>query len=155
MDDAQAPASAFGRLILKGMAGSDRLCGWAVRTPALERTTERLHLDITTGSRQRGDGSMVRWRTAGIDHAATDSELPFFIEWDTPLDQPSRVSVAHRAGEVRLKDVALSADVDRIYNWLGTYDLPISLVPGRPGVVSATLASDQGEIVISSALLAK
>ena len=153
MDDAQASASAFGRLILKGMAASDRLCGWAVRTTALERTAQRLRLEIATGSRQRGDGSILQWRTAGIDQVATEPRLPFFIEWGTALDQPSRVPVAHRAGEVRLKEVAVSGDADRIYKWLGTDDLPISLVPGRPGVVSATLASDQGDIVVSPALL--
>ncbi|HVF52854.1 MAG TPA: VOC family protein [Actinomycetota bacterium] len=152
-DDAQAAASAFGRLIVKGMAASDRLCGWAVRTSPLERTAQRLHLEIATGSRQRGDGSILRWRTAGIEHVATESELPFFIEWGSALDQPSRVPVAHRAGEVRLKDVALSGDADRIYNWLGNYDLPISLVSGRPGLVSVTLTSEHGDIVISPALL--
>ena len=153
VDGAQAAVSAFGRLILKAMTSSGRLCGWAVRTDGLERIAERLNLEVANGSRLRGDGSELRWRIAGIDRVATDLELPFFIEWASYMDQPSLAPVAHRAGDVRLQEITLSGDADRLHVWLGTRDLPISVVPGHLGVVSITLASDQGGFVLSQARL--
>jgi hypothetical protein len=63
-----------------------RLLGWCVRTDDLDEVAGRLGLTIADGSRARPDGTVLRWRMAGLERSADEPLLPFFIEWgeDTP-----------------------------------------------------------------------
>jgi hypothetical protein len=38
-------------------------------------------LTIADGSRARPDGTVLRWRMAGLERSAEEPSLPFFIEW--------------------------------------------------------------------------
>src|SRR3954453_2260656 len=91
-DEAAAAASPFGRWVARAAAAEPRPLGWAVRTDDLDAVAARLALEVVPGQRLRPDGEPVRWRLAGVEHAAAEhaaaeraaaeAPLPFFIEWE-------------------------------------------------------------------------
>jgi Glyoxalase-like domain len=133
VDDVEAAASGFGSWV--GGGERPRLLGWCLRTDALGAVAERLGLTIADGSRARPDGTVVRWRMAGLERSAEEPSLPFFIEWgaDTPypgeaLTQPATID-----------ELRLEGDPERIEEWLGDADVPISVSAGRPALRSIVL----------------
>jgi Glyoxalase-like domain len=126
-DSAAAAASPFGRWVAAAKAG--RPMGWAVRTGALDVVAARLGLAAQPGSRVAADGTVLTWRTAGIERAAAEPALPFFIEWGAGTPFPGAAGPG--AGIAR---VLLSGDEGRLRDWLGGVALPVEVAPGRPGV---------------------
>ena len=96
VDTAEAAGSPFGRWV--AAAPSGRPLGWAVRTQGLDVIAGRLGLAVTTGSRRREDGQVLRWRLAGMEQAVADAALPFFIEWGDGTPLPGRAEANHRDG---------------------------------------------------------
>ena len=80
-DEAEAACTAFGRWVLAGRASPFAPLGWAVRTANLDGEAARLGLTASDGVRERPDGSVLRWRLAGVDESAAEPFRPFFIEW--------------------------------------------------------------------------
>ena len=133
-----AARRAFGRWVATAAPGEP--LGWAVRTDALDEVAGRLGVSITEGSRATPGGDILRWRSAGLDVAAAEPGLPFFIEWGDGVRLPGRTAVRHPMGDVRLRRLSLSVEPDRLASWLGENDLPVSVKSGRPGVASILLA---------------
>lgn len=140
-----AAASQFGAWVADMAAGR---CGWgwAVRTDDIEVTAARLGLEVVAGSRVTPDGTELRWRLAGVETAASERALPFFIEWDEGTPLPGTTDARHRVGDVRLVGLTVEGDVDRLERWLGPTDLPVDVRPGRQGVVGVEIASSAGPI---------
>jgi hypothetical protein len=126
VDEAQARTDPFGRWVMTASHGD--LLGWAVRGD-IDAISRRLDLPISDGSRQTADGRVLRWRLAGIEQAAAEPCLPFFIEWAPGTRLPGDGGVA------RLTRLRLQGDAARIDGWLGEHDLPLEITPGAPGVV--------------------
>jgi hypothetical protein len=81
VDATVASRSPFGRWVSESQSDHPLcLVGWAVRTQALDDVSSRLGLTIEAGSRTGRDGELVEWRLAGVEEAADDPALPFFIE---------------------------------------------------------------------------
>jgi hypothetical protein len=93
---------------------------------------------------------VVGWRLAGLERAAAEPSLPFFIEWeeDTPL--PGRSSVTHPGGPFQIERLRLEGNPDRLADWLGPHRLPIEVRPGPPAVESVVLTGEAGGIVIAA-----
>jgi hypothetical protein len=145
VDEADAAGSAFGRWVAGGIKSAPgRPLGWVARTDRLDEVAARLGLVVTTGSRPAGDGRLLRWRLAGVDEAAAEPALPFFVEWGEKTPLPGRARIEHPAGTVRLERLELAGDVGRVTEWLGTEGMPISVTPGPPAVTGLVLASEQG-----------
>lgn len=138
-DAAEAAASGFGRWVAAARP-SGSLLGWAVRTDALDDVAERLGLTVRNGSRAAPDGTLLRWRTAGLEQAAAEPCLPFFIEWAEGTPLPGRAAVSHPAASVRITELVLVGDPDRIAAWLNGHALPIVVHPGAPKLASVALA---------------
>jgi Glyoxalase-like domain len=141
VDEAEAAGSAFGRWVAEGLRlAPGRPLGWVARTDRLDDIAGRLGLTVSAGSRPGRDGRLLRWRLAGVEQAAAEPSLPFFVEWgaDTPL--PGRTPAAHPAGAARLAKLELSGDPDRLAAWLGGHALPVEVRPGPPAVTSISLA---------------
>lgn len=138
VDAAEAAGSPFGRWVAAAKTG--RPLGWAVRTQQIGVIATRLGLAVTTGSRRGNDGPVLRWRLAGMGQAIADPALPFFIEWGDGTPLPGRTEADHRDGPLRIDQVQLAGDADRIENWLGAYDLPITVQAGTPAVAGVVLA---------------
>jgi hypothetical protein len=142
----EAAGSHFGRWV--GAAPGGRPLGWAVRTQKLDLIAGRLGLAVTTGSRRRDDGLLLRWRLAGMEQAIADPALPFFIEWGDGTPLPGRAEADHRDGPLRIDHVRLTGDADRLEDWLGAHSLPISVRSGPPAVNGVVLAGASNRIAI-------
>jgi hypothetical protein len=126
VDPVEAAGNPFGRWV----AASRGPFAWAVRTDDLEAAAARLGLEVAAGSRARPDGSVLRWRSAGVERAAAEPLLPFLIQWDEGTVLPGRAAPPQGT----LKELRLRGDAERLDEWLGPHDLPITVSPGEPGV---------------------
>ena len=150
VDEAEAAQSAFGRWVAGAHPGLARPLGWAVRTNRLDELARRLDLPVQAGSRTGRDDRLMRWRLAGIEEAAADSSLPFFIEWAHGTSLPGRAPAPHRAGAVRIKELQLVGDADQLTAWLGGHHLPITVQAGAPGVGAIILTGAGGDIALDA-----
>src|SRR5215217_5027677 len=82
VDESEAAQSPFGRWVAGVHPKVAQPLGWAVRTYQLDDVARRLGLTLEAGSRAGQDGQLVRWRLTGIEQAAAEPSLPFFIEWE-------------------------------------------------------------------------
>jgi Glyoxalase-like domain len=149
VDAAKAGQSAIGRWIASGMSSTLRPLGWAVRTSQLDDVARRLRLSVHAGFRTTPGGDEVRWRSAGIDHAAAEPSLPFFIEWGSETRLPGRAEIHHAAGPAKITRLVLSGDAGRLAGWLGDHELPVVVSTGKPAVTAIYIAVDLGEIILS------
>ena len=76
---------------------------------------------------------------SGIEAAAAEPSLPFFIEWERGARHPGG------GGARRPVELQLEGDGERLAAWLGPHALPVTIRPGRPRV--ANLAVD-GRVVL-------
>lgn len=129
VDTDEANESAFGSWVAghSTRPGADAI---AFRTDDLDVVCERLSLEPLSMSRKNSTGDELRWRIAGMEHLVS-SGLPFFIEWDIEPDlHPGKIEVVHPRGEVRLGEVVLSGDRDRLSRWTaGVRDLVVESGP--------------------------
>ena len=133
VDPAEAAASTLGRWVAAAPSPGGPL-GWAVRTDELDAVAERLGLTVRDGARAAPGGPLLRWRSAGIEQAAAEPCLPFFIEWGEGTPLPGRAAATHRAGDVSIARLELTGDGDRLAAWLDGHVLPIAVHPGSPAV---------------------
>jgi len=150
VDAAVASESTFGRWVASGVSVTEQPLGWAVRTSELDQVARRLDLPVRGGSRATPDGRQLRWRSAGIDQAAAEPSLPFFIEWDARTQLPGREPVHHLVGRARIVELVLDGDPARIAAWLGNHQLPIAVRRGTAAVTGIRISSDAGEIAMGS-----
>ena len=151
VDDAEAAQSDFGRWIAGASPSRARPVGWAVRTQNLDDVAQRLSLMVRSGSRVTGSGQLLQWRLAGVEQAAVEPSLPFFIEWEQGTRLPGEAPVTHRAGRVHIGRLELAADGDRVAHWLGPHRLPITVTPGTPSLSRVVLATTEGDDIILDA----
>lgn len=148
VDPAEAAGSAFGSWVAAAATNEGRPLGWAVRTDDLEDVAGRLGLPIDAKSRKDASGRTLRWRVAGIEAAAAEPSLPFFLEWGDATPFPGRAPVTHPAGEVAIASLELDGDAERVESWLGGESLPISVRAGAPTVARVILSSPDGEFAL-------
>jgi hypothetical protein len=148
VDSTRAAETVFGQWVEAGVSARGRPLGWAVRTPKLDEVARRLNLSVQAGSRTTPGGDELRWRTAGVDQAAAEPSLPFFIEWDAKTPFPGRAAVRHRAGNAQISRLVIDGHSPRLAEWLGGDQLPIVVNEGRPAVTAVHISSDSGDIVL-------
>ncbi len=105
---------------------------------------------VTAGARAGRDGSVLRWRLTGVEQAAAEPALPFFIRWDEGTPLPGHAPASHRAGAPRIERLELNGDPDRLATWLGPHDLPITVRAGTPALTRILLSGAEGEIVLDA-----
>jgi hypothetical protein len=145
VDRGEAASSAFGRWVAASPSGP---MGWAVRADDLEATARRLGLDLVPGSRAAPDGRRLRWRTAGVERAAVEPSLPFFIAWEPGPPFPGEGGTG--AGIARID---LRGDAARLAEWLGGAELPISVRPGPAAVERIVLRGGSGAVTFDASSL--
>jgi hypothetical protein len=139
VDLATASRTAFGRWVVGGASERGRPIGWVVRVDDIEAQAHRLGLTVSPGNRARPDGRIISWRTAGIEAAATEPSLPFFIQWSDETDLPGRLPVTDMVDQARLARLVVDGDADRIGKWLGDHQMPVDVRPGHPAVAQVVL----------------
>jgi hypothetical protein len=150
VDEAEAARSSFGSWVAEASPAFAKPLGWAVRTDQLDEVAQRLGLVVADGSRATRAGRILRWRLAGVEEAAAEPSLSFFIEWEHGTPLPGRTPATHRATGVRIAKLHLEGDADRLAGWLGAHRLPITVNPGRPAIKSIILAHPGAEIVLDA-----
>jgi hypothetical protein len=154
VDKAEAARSSFGSWVVQASPAFAKPLGWVVRTNKLDEVSRRLGLVVVAGSRAARGGQVLRWRLAGIEHAAAEPSLPFFIEWEHETPFPGQIPATHRAGRVQLERLQLDGDADRVAAWLGAaHQHPITVHSGAPMVTSIILTGTAGEIVLDAETL--
>jgi hypothetical protein len=148
VEPVEAAGSAFGSWVAAGATHEGRPVGWAVRTDDLDDVAGRLGLAVDAKSRKDASGRTLRWRVAGIEEAAADPSLPFFLEWGDGTPFPGRAPVTHPAGAVQIASLQLDGDRQRLADWLGSHRLPITVREGGPAVASVILSSADGEFTL-------
>lgn len=143
VDPEAAATSAFGRWVAAAPPGPQ---GWAVRPADLDATARRLGLGVQPGSRAAPDGSTLCWRTAGLEHAATEPCLPFFIAWEPGTPFPG----ADGEG-IDVEHIDLRGDPDRLDARLGGDGLPVSIQPGPAAIERIVLRAAADAITIDAA----
>jgi hypothetical protein len=146
IDRRTASSAGFGRWVAGALGEDGRPFGWAVRTTSIDHVANRLGLIVSDGSRLTPDGHVVEWRSAGIDEAAGEPSLPFFIEWGDPDWMASRRSAGAR--RLRLVKLKLEGHADRLADWLGDHRLPIVVRGGSPRVAGIVLSDSNREVSI-------
>jgi hypothetical protein len=132
VDPDTAATSDFGRLV---MAAGEGLVGWAVATDDLDAIAGRLGLTIERGSRKRPDGVRLSWRLAGVEQAlASGGKLPFFIQWEGPVELHPGGDHSAPAG---IQWVEVAADESELREWLGGAQLPVRFASQGRGLTAA------------------
>jgi hypothetical protein len=149
VDEAKAAESAFGRWVAEVRTTLGRPLGWAVRTHELDALARRLGLTVSAGSRAAPGGELLRWRSAGIEQAAAEPTLPFFLEWEQGTAYPGGADAIHPVGPVEITRLLLDGDAGRLASWLGDHALPITVRAGAPALASIVLSGTAGEIVFA------
>jgi len=150
-DVEQASRSFLGRHVLSAVREGDRLLGWCVSVDDVDQVATRLALEPSEGSRARPDGTILRWRGAGLEEAMGDPSRPFFISWLVPESlHPGRTRVRHRVAPGDLAWVEVAGDGEALRAWLGPQgrSLPVRVGAGPPGLVAVGIASASGELVL-------
>lgn len=149
VDKSEAEGSELGKSLLAAVADGDRLLGWCVSTEDVDTIAARLELPVTAGSRKRPDGTVLRWRSAGLNRALAEPSLPFFITWDIPENlHPGRAESDHVASPRGIAWLEIGWDALRLNEWLDGSQLPIRVVGGPPGVLAVGIAAEPDEIVL-------
>jgi hypothetical protein len=149
-DATAATASTFGRGVLERAALGDGWLTWCAATDELDAVAARLGLAVTDGVRERPDGSVLRWRSAGLEDERREPWMPFFIEWGAPPgSHPGRARAGHGVRPRGIVWVEVGGDAGRLRAWLGGDEIPIRAVDGRPGMHAVGVAIADGELAIS------
>jgi hypothetical protein len=127
--------------------------GWVVAVDDIAFLETRLGREATQGNRHRPDGFELRWRQVGVKGLQADPQLPFFVQWESPVEEhPS----AGASGDLHLDCLEIAGDPVRVREWLGDSDAdPLEDVEvewvaphGTPGVVAAQFKTAKGVVRI-------
>jgi Glyoxalase-like domain len=141
VDERTAAGTDVGRWVANGASTTGAPIGWAVRPDDLDATVERLGITAFEGSRDRPDGTTLRWRMAGIDRAFDEPELPWFIDWEDRGTYPGEANTPVDARVVRIELHGNRAVLDA---WLGPHALPLDVRDGTAGIVAVELDGPRG-----------
>lgn len=149
VDANRAMESAFGRATMERVAAGGGWLAISVATDDLDALAERLALEVVEGQRERPDGELVRWRSAGLEDPRRTPSLPFFIAWDVPVElHPGRARAGHGLRVEGIAGVEVGGDAGLLRDWLGGEELAIRAKPGPAGVRSVALATPDGRLEI-------
>jgi hypothetical protein len=160
VDPEEAARSQTSVRITRALAENRKFATWAARTDNLEALRRQLlaagwQLEAPReGSRVRGDGVVLRWRTQFLAPPGAPSVLPFVIEWSIPrgthpgqmpADHPSR---AQGIRSVRLGDPDPAAADKRLRSALGAgLNASVERAP-TSGVVAVEIETPTGVVVL-------
>ena len=136
-DPAVASHATFGAWVAAASPGQP--LGWAVRTDSIDAIARRLGLSVAPGSRATPNGGLITWRSAGVEVAVREPELPFFIQWGEGVALPGATPLRHPAGPAKLTGLSLTGDPARLEDWLGAHDLRIAVTTGPPRLSAVAL----------------
>lgn len=149
VDDDEASRSVFGRVLAERLVNGEGWFAVAVATDDVDAVARRLGLVVAEGGRERPDGTVLRWRSAGLDDARRAPWLPFFIQWDVPAElHPGRTRAGHGVRAEGIARIEVAGEAAGLRGWLGGAGLPIRVADGAPAIRTVVLRSAGGELPI-------
>jgi hypothetical protein len=145
VDESTAATTDLGRWVAAGAAARGAPIGWVVRPDDLDATTKRLGITALEGSRERPDGTTLRWRMAGIARARGEPALPWFIDWEDRATYPGAAGAPVAARIVRIQ---LEGRQSALEAWLGPHDLPLDVRDGTAGLVAVDIHGPRGALTL-------
>ena len=149
-DERVAARSDFGRWVARADPVILRPIGWSVRAVSLDAVATRLRLTVTAGSRATPSGRLLTWKLAGVEHAAAEPILPFFIEWAENSPHPSQALGQDANDSATIARLHLTGDPVRLRDWLDDGGGPIVVSAGAPNLTKVVLSMGTGEVSIDA-----
>lgn len=152
LDHPAADASPFGQVVSQRAKDGGGWLTWVLSTDDISPLEKRLGREAVEGHRMRPDGTDLRWKQLGVLNTLEDSQLPFFIQWQTE-NHPS----ADGNSAARISKIEISGSKETLKEWIGN-DLEITLNgieiewinpaenEGITGITSITLETTNGTI---------
>jgi len=154
LDHPAAFSAPFGRAVRARAEAGGGWMGWVVSVNNMAAVEARLGRSAVEGHRIRPDGFDLRWHQIGVLDTMADSQLPFFVHWESdPRQHPS--AGGH---DLRIAALEIAGSPERVARWLGgpTHH-PLEEVevlwlreddPAGPGLVAVTLMTPRGAVRI-------
>ena len=115
LDHPAADQAAFGHAVRQRANAGGGWLGWVVAVDDLSPFEARIGRAAIDGHRRRPDGYDLQWRQLGVKDLIDDPQLPFFIQWISPLsERPSRSN-----SDVRISKIEIAGDLAVVSEWLG------------------------------------
>ncbi len=114
LDHPAAEKAPFGRAVHRRAEEGGGWLGWVVGVSDISKTEDRLGRLSVEGHRIRPDGVDLRWRQIGVLDLLDDPQVPFFVQWETHDQHPSRLG-----SEVSLAAMEFCGDPHALAEWLG------------------------------------
>ena len=153
LDHPASDKAPFGQAVRARSENGGGWLGWVVSVDDIRPVEARLGREAAAGNRHRPDGFELKWQQIGVMGLQADPQLPFFVAWDSPVEEhPS----AGATGNVSLHCLEIAGDPGRVSDWLGhTVDEPLEDIKvewvaphGTPGVIAAQFQTRDGIIRI-------
>lgn len=153
LDHPASDKAPFGQAVRARSAAGGGWLGWVVAVDDIGPVEQRLGRAAVDGRRHLPDGLALQWKQIGINGLIADPQLPFFVEWVSPLsDHPS----AGGDDEISLACLEIAGDPLRVSEWLGEpVEAPLSDIKiewaaphGTPGVLAAHFQTPNGLVRI-------
>lgn len=153
LDHPASDKAPFGQAVRARSSLGGGWLGWVVAVDNIQPMEKRLGREAVNGNRHRPDGKELLWKQIGVNGLIADPQLPFFIQWQSPVgDHPS----AGGRLDFSLACLEIAGDPGRVSDWLGeTVDAPLEDVKvewvapnGTPGVVAAQFQTPSGLVRI-------
>lgn len=148
-----AEKAPFGQAVRARTEQGGGWMAWVIETDHIAEVERRLGRSAVPGSRQFPDGRRLDWRQVGVRGLLNDPQLPFFIQWESPMDvRPSALAPA----DVEILEIEIAGSAQRVAEWLGFDPGPVfdgvalrfSAPNGQPGIESATFRCPKGVVRI-------
>jgi hypothetical protein len=148
--DPEHPPSTRARPFDLDRDGPSRLVGWAANATELEQLRAAAFRsgvtlgDVQSGSRQRPDGTVLRWTLTDLCCSVADGIIPFFIDWG--LSSHPATTAAAGATLVSLR--AQHPNAGQVGEMLRAFALPLSITTApRPALV-AEIDCPKGRVLL-------
>lgn len=151
LDHPAAEKAPFGRAVRQRADDGGGWMGWAIAVDDMSAVESRLGREAVPGHRVRPDGVQLQWRQIGVLDIMKDSQLPFFLEWESPAEQhPSAGGSA-----VAIDSIEVSGDPAVVAAWLddprtdALADVKVTwLEADEPGIQAITFRTPNGTVRI-------
>ncbi|HEU5265763.1 MAG TPA: VOC family protein [Jatrophihabitans sp.] len=151
LDHPAVDTAPFGRAVTARTSSGGGWLAWAIRVDDIGAFETRLRRRAAPGHRRRPDGFDLRWRQIGINDAADDPQLPFFVQWES--DEQHHPAAG--GSTITLRRLEIAGDEPTVDTYLGTSARQpldgievewLSPFEGDTGVVAAVFDTPSGEV---------
>lgn len=148
-NESVAASSPLGRSVLALRDAGGGLAGWSILVDDVDAEARRTGVAPYDGT-VRTERGLLGWRTV----TGRGYHLPFFITYVG--DEAARLvrrrdaydAAAHDCVPTTFSRIEVSGSPGEYDAWMGPHDLPLVVVEGEPALLSVTIATDRGDVVL-------